>query len=201
MRPKRRGWNTCQNLSTTSSTSAWNTHTQRNQTCDLTKRVERFIIVVTLSYFLILLLDIVAKKKWECINMWPRKKVGKTLISFTAIFEILVKNVCFGEEIQTLFFPQPIPATNASTSVQRPPAPGIPATLLPNKANTDSPNTRKERFRMRFPYVQRQKTQIIKNHETCYPDIINSTSVFELNMNFAIIKLLFTYLVSAGEVM
>lgn len=46
----------------------------------------------------------------------------------------------------TFSLPQPRPARNASTRVQRPPEPGKPATPLPNTAKTDRPRTKKERF-------------------------------------------------------
>lgn len=42
--------------------------------------------------------------------------------------------------------PQPSPARNANTRVQRPPEPGKPATVLPKTAKTERPSTRKERF-------------------------------------------------------
>lgn len=53
-----------------------------------------------------------------------------------------VRHVC----VNTFSAPQPSPARNANTRVQRPPEPGNPATPLPNTAKTDRPRTRKDRF-------------------------------------------------------
>lgn len=48
--------------------------------------------------------------------------------------------------VNTFSAPQPSPARNANTRVQRPPEPGNPATPLPNTAKTDRPRTKKDRF-------------------------------------------------------
>lgn len=60
----------------------------------------------------------------------------------------------------TFSVPQPSPARNANTRVQRPPEPGKPATPLPNTAKIDRPSTKKERFITKCFYERERQLMI-----------------------------------------